>query len=194
VNNALILEGNKKTRTPNASVWYEYHKISKQLGARTDIIIKPSDKNLGVTVMNREWYLAEAHSQLNNPSVYTKISHFPNVTEMIAVLKSLTVNQSWLSQHKTLKLFKDLTIDHTLDRVKLCRIYFLPKLHKTPIGMRPICASQGWITYWTSVYIHLTVFPLLTKIPTYIANSGQLIRKLHTLKLPEHFQFIEADA
>ena len=131
--------------------------------------------------MKREWYLAEAYAQLNNPSVYTKIAHYPNVNEMITVLKSLTINQYWLPQHKALKLFKDLTIDHTLDRVKLCRIYFLPKLHKTPIGMRPICASQGWITYWTSVYIHLTVFPLLKTIP-YIANSGQLIRKLDTIK------------
>ena len=45
-----------KTDTPNATKltpqWRAYYSVVKQLGKRTDIIIKPSDKNLGVTVMN----------------------------------------------------------------------------------------------------------------------------------------------
>ena len=101
--------------------------------------------------------------------------------------------QTWLNKKTATKLLKDLIIDHTLDRIKPCRMYFLPKLHKNPIGMRPICASQGWITYWTSVYIHLTIFPLLKRIQSYITNSAQLVAMLHKINPPEHFQFIEAD-
>jgi hypothetical protein len=69
----------------------------------------------------------------------------------------------------------------------------MPKMHKTPLKLRPICASQGWITYWSSVYIHLTLFPLLRLIPFFIANSAQLVRKLDNIKLPEHYQLIPAD-
>ena len=112
---------------------------------------------------------------------------------MLLDLKSILTNQYWLTKPVANKLYKDLTIDNTLSQVKLCRMYFLPKLHKDPIGMRPICASQNWITYWTSVYVHLTVFPLLTKIPSYIANSAHLVSKLDSIKPPLHFQFIEAD-
>ena len=73
-------------------------------------------------------------------------------------------------------------------------MYFQPKLHKTRIvGMRPICASQGWITYWSSVYINLTIFPLLTKIKSYITNSAQLVGMLDKINPSQHFQFIEAD-
>ena len=63
--------------------------------------------------------------------------------------------------------------------------------------MRPICASQGWITYWSSVYIHLTVFPLLKQIHSYVTNSAQLVLTLEELRLnnnlPKHYQFLEAD-
>ena len=66
----------------------------------------------------------------------------------------------------------------------------MPKLHKKPLALRPICASQGWITYWTSVYIHLTMFPLLRKIPSYITNSAELVSMLEKIKLPEDYQFL----
>ena len=195
INNTLLSGGIKhKTFIPNTAVWIAYYKIVKQLGSRQDIIIKPSDKNLGVSVMDRAWYIAEANKQLTNTSVYTKTENQPNVDLIIKGLQSIINTQDWLPQQTAKKLFKDLTVDNTLNRVKLCRIYFLPKLHKAPVGLRPICASQGWITYWTSVYIHLTVFPLLQTIPTYITNSRQLVTRLDKLNLPRHFQFIEADA
>ena len=196
LNTTLTLEATKPTKTSsqtNLLMWKEYYKISKQLGSRDDIIIKASDKNLGVTVMNKDWYVAQANVQLNNTEVYTKIVDYPDINKLINDLKSIITNQDWLALPLAKKLFKDLTIDVSLNRVKLCRMYFLPKLHKNPIGMRPICASQGWITYWTSVYVHMVVFPLLKQIPSYIANSAHLVSKLDKIKPPDHFQFIEAD-
>ena len=191
--NTLLSEVNKNTDSRLQPVWIEYYKIVNQLGSRSDIIIKPSDKNLGVTVMSRDWYIAAANAQLNNPAVYSKIDNYSNVKKLIDELKSIVISQDWLPKHRALKLYKDLTTDITLDRVKLCRMYFLPKLHKKAVGMRPICASQGWITYWTSVYIHLTMYPLLKAIPTYIANSAELVSKLDQVKPPDYFQFIAAD-
>jgi hypothetical protein len=190
-----------KTDTPNATKltpqWRAYYSVVKQLGKRTDIIIKPSDKNLGVTVMNRHWYITQALEQLNNTNVYSPVTSIPTITNLINDLILIFNNQTWLSHTTSNKLLKDLTIDHTLNRVKLPRMYFLPKIHKTPIGMRPICASQGWITYWSSVYIHLAVFPLLKQIQSYVTNSAQLILTIEDIKiknnLPQHFQFLEAD-
>ena len=52
-----------------------FFRITKQLRNRKDIIIKPSDKNLGFTVMKRAWYIAEAlcDRQQENPSTYQKL-------------------------------------------------------------------------------------------------------------------------
>ena len=125
--------------------------------------------------------------------MYTPIPNIPNIDNILDELKQIIDTQTWLSKKLVNKLYKDLTIDYILDRIKICRLYFIPKIHKNPIGMRPICASQGWITYWTSVYIHMTIFPLLKRIKSYITNSAQLVAMLDKLNLPEHFQFIEAD-
>ena len=69
----------------------------------------------------------------------------------------------------------------------------MPKLHKPTLALRPICASQGWITYWASVYIHLSLFPLLRLIPSYISNSAHLVNMLDKINPPQHFQIIPAD-
>jgi hypothetical protein len=131
--------------------------------------------------MNRDWYIHQSLLQLNNETVYSPRNDNPNIDIILNDLKQIMYTQTWLNKKTATKLLKDLIIDHTLDRIKPCRMYFLPKLHKTPIGMRPICASQGWITYWTSVYIHLTIFPLLKRIQSYITNSAQLVAMLHKI-------------
>ena len=179
--------------TKLSRVWQAYYRIVNRLRSRKDIIIKPSDKNLGVTVMSRDWYITQALSQLNNETVYTPIAEPPDITLIVKDLETIMHNQTWLSATASNTLLQDLTIDYTLNRIKLCRMYFIPKLHKTPIGMRPICASQAWITYWSSVYIHLSTFPLLRKIKSYISNSAELVKMLDTIKPPQHFQLLEAD-
>ena len=143
--------------------------------------------------MSRSWYIEQALVQLNNSAVYSPITIKPTIANIIDDLKLILDNQQWLSKKEAAKLFKDLVIDHILNRIRFCRIYFLPKLHKIPTGLRPICASQSWITYWSSVLIHLSIFPLLKLIPTYITNSAQLVLMLDKIRPPQHLQFLEAD-
>ena len=157
------------------------------------IIIKPCDKNLGIAVMQTEWYIKEAKKQLNDTTTYKALTEPPNIANIAMDLKMIMNSQTWLSPSQSRKLLKDLITDSTLDKVKLCRIYFLPKVHKTPTGMRPICASQNWITYWTSCYIHLTIFPLLKLMPSYITNSAELVTMLDKIQPPPFFQFLDAD-
>ena len=173
---------------------YFYDTVSK-LKSRTDIIIKPADKNLGVAVLRRDWYIKEAlgTTYLGNPNTYQAVEQQPPLEPIITKLRAICDSQTWLPQPKIHKLLEDFTSDYTRDRVKLCRMYFLPKLHKPTLALRPICASLGWITYWTSVYIHLSIFPLLKRIPTYLSNSAQLVTLIEQLKPPKEFIFLEAD-
>ena len=113
--------------------------------------------------MRRDWYVKEALSTtyLGDTETYQAVIKPPPLEPIIEQLRTICETQTWLPQNKVHRLYEDLTIDNKLDRVKLCRMYFKPKLHKPKLALRPICASIGWITNWTSVYIHLTVFPLL---------------------------------
>ena len=175
--------------------WIIFHEVAKKLYERRDIIIKPADKNLGVTVLNREWYVTTALNTkyLGDTTTYQPIVQPIPISSIVNELDSICNKQDWLTNTKIVKLYKDLTSDYTRNKVKVCRQYFMPKLHKIPLALRPICASQGWITYWTSVYIHLTMFPLLRKIPSFITNSAQLVRILEKIKLPQDYQFLQAD-
>ena len=93
--------------------------------------------------MQTEWYIKEAKKQLNDTTTYKALTEPPNIANIAMDLKMIMNSQTWLSPSQSRKLLKDLIIDLTLDKVKLCRICFLPKVHKTPTGMRPICASQN---------------------------------------------------
>jgi hypothetical protein len=171
--------------------WIIFKEVAMKLRNREDIIIKPAEKNLGVTVMNRDWYITTALSSdyLGDTNTYRKINQPLLIEPIINELDSICKQQDYLTSTKITKLYRDLISDHTREKVKLCRIYFMPKIHKVPLKLRPICASQGWITYWSSVYIHLTVFPLLRLIPSFITNSAQLVRMLDSIKLPEPLSF-----
>ena len=175
--------------------WAHFYNTVTRLQNRTDIIIKPADKNLGIAVMRREWYVSEAlsTSYLGDVNTYQEVLNHPPLEPIVEKLSNICETQNWLTQAKTQKLYDDLTIDYKLNRVKLCRMYFMPKLHKPKLALRPICASIGWITYWTSVYIHVTVFPLLRLIPTYLSNSTELVALIEQIKPPSEFIFLEAD-
>ena len=192
---ATISSNLSPTPTSEIRRWTIFNEVTRKLASRKDIIIKPADKNLGVTVMNRQWYITEAlgPNYLGNKDTYLQVNQSPNIDSLCNDLRTICKEQSWLSQTQITRLTKDLLSDVLRDKVKLCRIYFLPKLHKPTLSLRPICASQNWLTYWTSVYIHLSLFPLLKQIPTYIANSAQLVSTLDSINPPKYFQFIPGD-
>ena len=128
--------------------WSVFFDVAGRLKTRKDIIIYPADKNLGVTVMNRTWYIAEAcgPEYLGNNKIYQKLDKPPQIDLIISELNQICKEQNWLSKHETTKLYKDLISDHTRNKVELCKMYFLPKLHKPTLALRPICSSINWIT------------------------------------------------
>ena len=194
-NKILALNKTPLVRNKTCAQWRAVHDIASELRARTDIIVKTADKNLGLTVMRRSWYIDEGLSvrQLGNEKVYKNCVETPNVADIVENLKIICDKQSWCSRSRAYELFSDLTTEFTDNRIKLCRLYFLPKLHKNPVTLRAICASQGWVTYWTSVYLHMLVLPLLQLIPTYLSNSAQLVKVIENIRLPKYYQFVEAD-
>ena len=94
--------------------WQLLYSIASKLKNRKDIIIKPADKNLGVTVLNREWYIAEATSKkyLGDTNTYIQITEPLLLEPILYELDSICKEQEWLSTTKIAKLLKDLLSDH----------------------------------------------------------------------------------
>ena len=100
------------------------------------IVINKADKGSTIVVEDRDEYISNAMVHLNNPNVYeplhTGIS--PTLKELITEeLKALRNNgflkQAWFEFCKPPK------------QTRTSRLYFLKKVHKNPMGIRPIVGS-----------------------------------------------------
>ena len=50
-------------------------------------------------------------------------------------------------------------------------MYFLPKVHKEPIGYRLICSYNGSLFEQTSKWIHHQLLPMLVQQKQYLRDS-----------------------
>jgi hypothetical protein len=169
-----------------------------ELYKRKDIIIKNADKNLGVTVMDRSFYFEEALSQrhLGNCSTYKQILNFPDSKLLIESLAKILVKYNQFeSTNGNISVFSNDLLMNLVDSDKVmpCHMYFIPKIHKTPIALRPICSSINSSTYNASKYLDIILQPIMKNIKSFICNSSELVCKLETSVFPADCQLLEAD-
>jgi hypothetical protein len=79
------------------------------------------------------------------------------------------------------------------DLLKLCRMYLTPKVHKNPLGWREICANPQWITSIASYSVHIMLYPLLIKLPSYIESSTELICHIQNSTFNDECVLLQAD-
>ena len=70
---------------------------------------------------------------------------------------------------------------------------FLPKLHKTPLKVRPIVACCGGPTEATSALLDKFLQPIMRNIKSYVANSTDFICKLDALTPPPNCTLVTLD-
>jgi len=185
-----------KYHTPNTrSVSSDFLATLAHIKTRDDIIIKPADKGLGVTIMDRQWYHCEALRHLNDSSTYNILVTPPTVeilrNELISLLdkhglyRCQNNNITTIATHILLPLASD--------QLKLGRIYFLPKLHKSPVVGRPIVSSIGTATYNVSVYLSICLKDILIHIQSYVRDSQEVLLHLERNTFPQHCWLLSAD-
>jgi hypothetical protein len=110
---------------------------------------------------------------------------------------------------KTVKLFfKDLLNQHNKLLPKSeatyfqcsiqhhCRLpifYGLPKVHKTPMSLRPVVSSCGSFMSILSNWLDFRMKDLLPLVKSFTKNSLSIISDLATLNIPEHALLFSAD-
>ena len=179
-----------------------------------DIVIRPADKNLGVTVMSRTWYDAEVARQMTTDAYAP--AHRVDINYVINLVR-----------HKLLNLIREpipaagahhgtpagrffglaKAIDPGLPRYllqhssmtcrqppKLPRFYLIPKLHKTPPKGRPIVASLQWITTPASKALDKLLQPVVQHVADRVLqDTTQLIHILESTPFPPNVILFTAD-
>jgi len=144
----------------------------RQLRSRTDIIVKRADKNLGLAVLPSDTYLAHVDACLADTSSYRRTVDArppPRISSLIhhsalsfsasfsvldssrAVLTTVRAQLGeYIAKHHSALLPQERKFLHASpDTFPV--FYMIPKVHKRPYQMRPIVASNAWLTTHASI-------------------------------------------
>jgi hypothetical protein len=171
------------------------------------IIIKPADKNLGPTILDREDYNKKVMSQLNDEKVYERLN--PQQWEQIEQQLHEKI-KTWLeaSVYGT-KLLRDIGMQQEekdgkkvvefvksyLKSGKPCPFYGLPKIHKQPVKLRPISAAHSYCTTGLSIILGDLLQQEVDKQKQILRDTKDLISRLESIAtdLPEDCLLMTAD-
>ena len=145
-----------------------------------DTIVKPADKNLGLTLISKEWYIAECERQLSDRSTYGRVHGVSlsgvqeKVLEFIATLEGHIppTEHKWLTRE-------------TRRLIQMPQFYIMPKLHKNPVKGRPIVASHSWCTWPLSKWVANRINTYAASQDTVLTDTNALIALLRGVELRE---------
>jgi hypothetical protein len=192
----LYLQAMKSTYIPRfINFSFRARQLLRELRRDPTIIIKPADKGLGITVMNREWYNNELQRQLQDTTTYERISQLKLAqivsetldTRLASLCTSATTEHIMTDQQS--KFVRHITSKSS----RLSILYLLPKIHKYPILGRPIVSSHSFVTTPASKYLDAYLQPFVRLIPQIIVDSRTLITQLESTTLPRECLLTSAD-
>ena len=162
-----------------------------------DIIVTASDKNLGLCIVDRSWYVTSALQHLNDKKAYKLITERVDFGKIFNTLRSILDLYCSLfsdSNKKTLtRLASYLLSLEDLPRHRVCKFYLLIKIHKSPVASRPISSNSDYLSWHTSKFLDKELKPLMITAPSYIKNSQCLIKTLDNRCFPSSCILLEAD-
>lgn len=181
----------------------------KHLRERSDITVRPSDKNLGPVLMYTTDYEAMVMEHLNDrtnyeltrdtaTSIVKDVFRFysKNNFELVDKFLSMGSYGSLNERPSPRNLVAGITSPREYEQFRKFLTHFknpkvplfhcMPKLHKTgPLKGRPIAGAVNWITTPLSKLLDFQLQPLIKSIPTILRDSSQLVSELKTLRIPE---------
>ena len=166
--------------------------------AREQWVIRPADKNLGVTVMSLAWYNTEVQRHMSDSASYARCGSLTPHHITTTVRRALA---RILKRHGNLAKQLDPKLPSYLRQFlpartqpKIPRFYLLPKLHKNPPKGRPIVASLAWITTPASKVLDHFLQPLVTHVAKRVLrDTTHMINIMETTHVPPDCTLFTAD-
>jgi hypothetical protein len=173
----------------------EAAEVLKALRQNTELVIKPADKNLGLTIMCSVDYQSAVAAHVEDTNTYQ------DVTDRVDGLI-----QSTCSKLKQLVCRYSCILGEKLSEFLLCGLsmtspahfYVMPKLHKMrdlagPIVGRPIAACHSWITTNVSIWLADILNTALNKHDTVLKDRNQLLREIEGMYIHKNAWLVTFD-
>lgn len=181
------------------------------------ITIKNTDKNLGIAIVNTQWYEQELSHMLSDSNTYQLVqqlqyqsstSALPLQSQITTISKPIqTKIMETMSRYgcyidtlpEASQIKKYVKKKCVLKKIKLPAIYLLIKVHKTVLCGRPIVPSHSWITSSVSVVVDYLLQPYIQKLQSVswlVKDSTNFINIIETTIIPDYQKdgvFVAAD-
>lgn len=158
----------------------------KQFTSENNLVIRPSDKNAGIVIMDSDKYNHEILRQLNDESVYIPTTRSKYSQEMYRFYDSARHISNVI--FKTVKLKSIIPAEHSP-----AHFYILPKIHKPfqdfPVG-RPICSTLKTINRGFAILLDNFLRPFTLCIPDLIIDTPHLLFLLNNLNLDKGRKYL----
>jgi len=166
----------------------------RRLRKDSSIIVKKSDKNLGLCIVPSVWYEQQAMLHLTDKETYRNLTVLPKMATVFDSLRECINNHNISKKLYDFLFYKEISCSepHAVD-VSLAYFYMLPKIHKSPISTRPIVASIKSVTYNASKYIDFVLKPVMKSFSQVLHSPIDLIRHLHVTTFPPNCVMVTAD-
>ncbi|KXN81808.1 hypothetical protein AN958_03738 [Leucoagaricus sp. SymC.cos] len=153
------------------------------------LVVLVTDKNLGCACVSRSWIVEKTLLTLSSPRDYTEIT------------RKQAVEITW-DKHETMKRISRKSEEYQLQSqlpdyfVSQCRLdvvsamehlpkfYVIPKIHKNPVGARPILPCHSVAQGPAGKFISKMLKPIIRNCPYVIHGTKHLAIKLSKLSLP----------
>ena len=150
----------------------------KQLTTNRDLIINKADKGSTIVVRSTADYIKEGLEHLSDPNTYIQLErdHTQEVTNTIRhTLHKLKING----------LLSPKMADFCLppNNVRTACIYFLKKIHKSPMGIRPIVSTVNSATANLAEFLDIYLQPIMKDLPAYLKDTTHFISEISNIPL-----------
>jgi hypothetical protein len=140
---------------------------------QNNLIVKLTDKNLGLAVFPKEWYISENTKMLQDVRTYRKV-------DTLDVEKLLGTLNDKLPKWKLPRNMERFVKEKTTATVPV--FHTIPKVHKKPWALRPIVPSHSWVTSRLSEVIDHLCRPILNRMPWIVGSTKEVILQLEEVR------------
>lgn len=158
-----------RPRIPTLTRWRQVRQFLED----NDLLVKLTDKNLGLAVFTVQWYDTRALELLADTVSYQPVTSIP-VQEISEKLRKRLAK--WCLPEKMEKFIEKRTLEVVPE------FHGIPKVHKTPWKLRPIVPSHSWVTSCVSQVLDHLLRPVLSKLPWVVSSSKEVINLIKNWK------------
>ena len=160
-------------QTPGRNLTCEERRALTALRDNNSLVINKADKGSTIVVQNHSDYATAGFKHLSDDKVYKPLNAdiTPNICLKLEIYLKRLYEEGLIS-----KEMLDYCSPPTVCRT--ARIYFLLKVHKNPMGIRPIVSSVNYVTEPLSQFVDIWLQPLMQKLPSFVRDTNHLIQMI----------------